>query len=155
MEIDGEVTLQQEWVREQLLNKVFNIPRANCMTFEEDQDEQENEGQLIREEINGIPVVFLATEELDVEDKRGRPIEDEGEKENKRPRTKEPVRRSPRTSKRALTVPPNSTTNKEKLWATLKESVNLEKLSNKTLDAPVPGVTVRELLSISSDLIQQ
>ena len=100
-------------------------------------------------------MVFLATEEADVEEKRGRPIEDEGETENKRPRIREPVRRSPRTSKRAPTVPPNRTTNKENLWATLRESVNLEELSKRTLDAPVPGVTVREPLSISPDLIQQ
>ena len=135
VEIDGKVTWQQEWVREQLLKKESSMPRANFVTFEEDQDEQEIECQLIREEINGIPVVFLATEEADVEGKRGRPIEDVGEKENKRPRTREPVKRSPRTNKRALTVPPNRATNKEKLWATLRESVNLEELSKRTLDA--------------------
>jgi len=41
------------------------------------------------------------------------------------------------------------------MWNTLRESVNIGELSKRTLDAPVPGVTVRELLSISPDLIQQ
>ena len=125
VEIDGKVTWQQEWVGEQLLKQESNMPRAKCVTFEEDQDEQENECQLIGEEINGVPVVFLATEVADVEETRGRPIEDVGEKENKSPRTREAVRRSPRTNKSALMVPPNSSTNKDKLWPTLRELVNL------------------------------
>jgi len=33
--------------------------------------------------------------------------------------------------------------------------VDIGKLSRRTLDTPVPGVTVRELLSISPDMIQQ
>jgi len=33
--------------------------------------------------------------------------------------------------------------------------VDIGELSRRTLDAPVPGVTVRELLSISPDMIQQ
>ena len=65
------------------------------------------------------------------------------------------MRRSPQTNKRALTVPLNRKTNKDKLWATLRKSVNLEELSKSTLDTPVHGVTARELLSISYDLIQQ
>ena len=89
--------------------------RGNCVTFEEDKDEQENQCQLSRWEINRVPVVFLATEEADVEEKRGRLIQDVSEKENKRPRTREPVKRSPRTNKRAVTVPSNRSTNKDKL----------------------------------------
>ena len=54
----------------------------------------------------------------------------------------------------AVTIPPNKP-RQDKLWATLRESVNLYELSKKTLDSPVPGVTLRELLSISLDLIQQ
>ena len=129
--------------------------RTNCVTIEEGQDKQENKCQLIREEVNKVLVVFLATEEEDVEEKRGRPIEDEGGKENKRLRTRELVRRSPRTNKLALTVPLNRTTNKDQLWATLRKSVNLAELSKSTLDTPVPGVIARKLLSISHDLIQQ
>jgi len=43
----------------------------------------------------------------------------------------------------------------EKIWNQLRESIDIGELSKRTLDAPVPGVTVRELLSISPDLIQQ
>ena len=83
------------------------------------------------------------------------PIEDVGDKKNKRPRTREAVRRSPRTNKRALTVPLNRSTNKDKLWSRLRELLNLEEFSKRTLDAPVPVVMVRELLCISPHLIQQ
>jgi len=41
------------------------------------------------------------------------------------------------------------------MWNMLRQSVNIGELSKRTLDAPVPRVTVRELLSISLDLIQQ
>ena len=80
MEIDSKVIWQQEWVREQLLKKESNMHKANCVTFVEDRDEQKNECQLIREEMNGVPVEFLVTEEADVEEKRGRPIKDVGDK---------------------------------------------------------------------------
>ena len=80
VEIDGKVTWQQEWVRGQLWKKESDMLRANCMTFEKDQNDQENKCELIREEINRVPVVFLAIEEANVEEKRGRPIEDVGEK---------------------------------------------------------------------------
>ena len=131
------------------------MPRANCMTFEKDQDEQENGCQLIRKKINGVPVVFLVTEESDVEEKKGRPIQDVAEEERKRPRTREPARRSSQTNQRALTVPPNRSTNKDMFWATLTQSVNLEELSERTLYVTVLGVMVRDLLSILPHLIQQ
>ena len=86
-------------------------------------------------------------------------MNDEEDKEKKRPKVRDfpPVsRKTPRNKEkeRAVTVPPNKP-RQDKLWATLRESVNLDELSKRTLDAPVPGVTVRELLSISPDLIQQ
>jgi len=37
----------------------------------------------------------------------------------------------------------------------LQDSVNISELSRQTLDASAPEVTVRELLSISSDMIQK
>jgi len=43
----------------------------------------------------------------------------------------------------------------DKMWSTLRESVNIGELSKRTWVAPVPGFIVRELLSISPDLIQQ
>ena len=51
----------------------------------------------------------------------------------------------------AVTIPPNKP-RQDKLLATLRKSVDLDELSKRTLDAPVPGVTVRELLSISQTL---
>ena len=65
-------------------------------------------------------------------------------------------RKTPRNKEkeRAVTVPPNKP-RQDKLWATLRESINLDELIKRTFDALVPGVTVRELLSISPDLIQQ
>lgn len=153
-EENGKIVWQQEWVREQLLKKESVMPRANCVTVEEE-DEDDSDCQLVKEEINGIPVVYIATEEADVEEKRGRSLSDEGDKENKKPRTAGPVaRRTPKILKRGISTPPIKP-RQDKLWATLRESVNLEELSKRTLDAPVPGVTVRELLSISPDLIQQ
>jgi len=37
----------------------------------------------------------------------------------------------------------------------LRGTVNIDELTKRTLDAPVPGVTVRDLLSISPEMIQQ
>ena len=136
------------------------MARANCMTVEEEDETMNSACQLVEEEINGIPVVFIATEEADVEDKRGRSMNTEGNKEKKRPKVRDfpPVsRKTPRNKEnkeRTVTVPPNKP-RQDKLWATQRESVNLDELSKRTLDAPVAGVTVRKLLSISPDLIQQ
>jgi len=43
----------------------------------------------------------------------------------------------------------------EKVWNTLRKSTNIREISKRTLDAPVPGVIIRELLLISPDLSQQ
>ena len=136
------------------------MARANCMTVEEEDETMNSACQLVEQEINGIPVVFIATEEADVEDKRGRSMNTEGNKEKKRPKVRDfpPVNRKTLRTKEnkeiAVTVPPNKP-RQDKLWATLQESVNVDEHSKSTLDTPVPGVTVRELLSISPDLIQQ
>ena len=133
---------------------------ANCVTVGEEDETMDSACQLVEEEINGIPVVFIATKEADVEEKRGRSMNDEGNKEKRRLKVRDfpPVsRKTPlneENKERAVTAPPNKP-RQDKLWATLRESVNLDKLNKRTLDAPVPGVTVRELLSISPDLIQQ
>ena len=50
------------------------MARANCVTVEEEDETMDSAWQLVEEEINGIPVVFIATEEADVEEKRGRSI---------------------------------------------------------------------------------
>ena len=44
---------------------------------------------LVEEEINGIPVGFIATKEANVEEKQGRSMNDEGNKEKKRPKVKD------------------------------------------------------------------
>ena len=133
---------------------------ANCVTVEEEDETMDSACQLVEEEINGIPVVFIATEEADVEEKRGRSMNDKGNKEKRRLKVRDfpPVSRKTPLNKenkeRAVTAPPNKP-RQDKLWATQRESVNLDELSKRTLDAPVAGVTVRKLLSISPDLIQQ
>ena len=70
------------------------MPRANCVTVEEEDETMDSVCQLVEEEINWIPVVFIATEETDVEEKRGRSMNDEENKEKKRPKVRDfpPVR---------------------------------------------------------------
>ena len=53
------------------------MARANYVTVEEEYETMDSACQLVEEEINGIPVVFIATEEADVEEKRGRSMNDE------------------------------------------------------------------------------
>ena len=158
VEIEGKITWQQDWVKQQLWEKESEIARVNCVTVEEDET-IDRVCRFVEEEINGIPVVFIATKEADVQEKRGRSMNDEGDKEKKRPKVRDfpPVSRKTPCNKeqeRAVTLPPNKPC-QNKLWATLREFVNLDELSKRTLDAPVPEVTVRELLSISPDLIKQ
>ena len=66
-----------------------------------------------------------------------------------------PAKRTPKILKRGVLTPPPNKLKQDMLWATLRESVNFEELSKRTLDAPVQGVMVIELLSISPELIQQ
>ena len=87
-------------------------------------------------------------------------MNDKGNKEKKRHKVRDfplvsgKIPRNKDNQERAVTILPNKP-RQDKLWATLQESVNLDELSKRTLDALVPEVTVRELLSISPDLIQQ
>ena len=64
------------------------------MTVEEEDETMDSACQLVEEEINEIPVVFIATEEADGEEKRGRSMNDEGNKEKKWPKVRDfpPVR---------------------------------------------------------------
>ena len=78
-------------------------------------------------------------------------MNDEEDKEKKSPKVRDyaPLsRKTPRNKEkeRAITVLPNNP-HQDKLWVTLRESVNLDEVSKRTVEAPVPGVTVRELLS--------
>ena len=126
--------------------------QEHCVIVEEKEDD--SDCTIVKKEINGIPVVYLATEEGLVEEKRGRTLAEHDNKENKKPSTKEPRRTPSWTRTTTTTLPSPSKPSKEKLWSTLRETVNLYELSKRTLDAPVLGVTVQELLSISQDLMQ-
>ena len=44
------------------------MAQTNCVSVEED-EAIDNVCQFVEEEINGIPVVFIATEEADLEEK--------------------------------------------------------------------------------------
>jgi len=118
----------------------------------------------ILEEINGEKVIYKPSRE---EEKRARESWDEGDKNDAKRKSFSPEN-SPKILKRDKPLrqpayekqvekhdekPPRP--QHDKMWSTLRESVDIGELSKRTLDAPVPGVTVRELLSISPDLIQQ
>ena len=84
VEIEGKITWQQDWMKQQLLKKESEMARGNCVTVEEEDEAMDSACQVVEEEIDGIPVVFIATEEADVEEERGRSMNDEGNKEKKR-----------------------------------------------------------------------
>ena len=48
--------------------KESEMAQTNCVSVEED-EAIDNACQFVEEEINGIPVVFIATEEADLEEK--------------------------------------------------------------------------------------
>ena len=56
-------------MKQQLSKKESGMARANCVTVEEEDETMDSACQLVKEEINGIPVVFIATEEADAEEK--------------------------------------------------------------------------------------
>ena len=77
VEIKGKITWQQDWVNQQPLKKESETYWANCVTVEEADETMDSACQLVVEEINGIVCVFICTEEADVEEKRGRSLNDE------------------------------------------------------------------------------
>jgi len=103
-EVNGKMKWQKEWVREQQ----SQMPRALCITVENNRDK--------------------------------------------------PMRQSPKRVERhdEKTVEKLEKRHQhEKMWNTLRESTDIGEISKRTLDTRVPGVTVRELLSISPDMSQQ
>ena len=99
----------------------------------------------------------------DGKEKRTHDIWDDGDRDNTKRKVLSPEEKPERILKhekpvRDLTKPTVEKADKkpqhEKMWSQLRESIDIGELSKRTLDAPVPGVTVRELLSISPDLIQ-
>ena len=95
------------------------MARANCMTVEEEAETMESACQLVEEEINRIPVVFIATEEADVEEKRERSMNNEGNKEKKRPKVRDCAPVSQKT-------PPNK--EKERAVTVLANKLRQDKL---------------------------
>jgi len=144
---------QKDWVHEKLLAKesempkILSIMRENMTSVVYD----------ILEQMNGEEVVYKPF--WDIEEKRTRDTEDEGDHpDTNRPAFSPPMKilkhdkplRHPASDEKHEKRPPT-----EKIWNTLWDSVDIGELSRRTLDALVPGVTVRELLSISPDMIQQ
>jgi len=114
----------------------------------------------ILEQMNGEEVVYKLFWDVEVEEKHTRDTWDEGD----HPDTKRPAFYPPTKilkCEKPLRHPAGEHEEKhekrpqpEKMWNTSRDSVDIGELSRRTLDAPVPGVTVRELLSISPDMIQ-
>jgi hypothetical protein len=98
-----------------------------------------NTGIEEQEEINGEPVVYVAVREAGVAEKRVHKKGDEGD--NERGGQEKSVQKEQES--------------RGNLWNSLRESVDIEELVNRTLETPVPGITVKHLLSISPEMIQQ
>jgi len=116
----------------------------------------------ILEEMNGEEVIYKPFWEADIEEKRSRDIRGDGDRSDTKrkalsPGTPTEILKRDRPVRDS--AKPDEKLEKqhqhEKMWSQLRESIDIGELSKRTLDALVPGVTVRELLSISPDLIQQ
>jgi len=148
---------QKDWVHERLLAKESEIlPKVQCVMGDNTTKTVVHD---ILEQMNGEEVVYKLF--WDVEEKRARDTWDEYDHpDTKRPAFSPPTKILKRD--KPLRQPAGEHEEKhekrpqpEKMWNTLRDSVDISELSRRTLDAPVPGATVRELLSISPDMIQQ
>jgi len=145
---------QKDWVHEKLLAKESEMqPKIPSITGENTMGIVHN----IQEQINGDEVVYQPFWDVEIEEKRARDTWDEGDHpEKKRPAFSPPTKILKRD--KPLRQPAGKHEEKrpqlEKMWNTLRDSVDIGELSRRTWDAPVPGVIVRELLSISPDMIQ-
>jgi len=145
-------------VHEKLLAKESEMqPKIHSITGENTMGMVHN----IQEQMNGEEVVYKRFWDVEIEEKRARDTWDEGDHpEKERPAFSPPTKIL--KCDKPLRHPAGEHEEKhekcpqpEKMWNTLRDSVDIGVLSRRTLDAPVPGVTVRELLSISPDMIQQ
>jgi len=84
-------------------------------------------------------------------------VRDRGDEGDNNQRTKQLVNpdRPPKILKREEKSNKENQPKEEKLWNSLRGTVNIDELTKRTLHAPVPGVTVRDLLSISPEMIQK
>jgi len=131
--------------------------KAQCVTIETNTNDM-NTNELM----NGKEMIYKPFWEADVEEKRTCDIWDDGDRDDTKWKALSLEEKPKKILKRErpvrdLTKPVVEKTKPqyEKMWNQLRESIDIGELSKRTLDAPVPGVTVRELLSISPDLIQQ
>ena len=101
VEIESKIIWQQDWVKQHLLKRECEMGRSNCVTVEEEDETMDSACQLVEEEINGIPVGFIATKEANVEEKQGRSMNDEGNKQKKRLKVRDfpPVSRKTQRNK--------------------------------------------------------
>jgi len=154
-EVDRKIIWQKDWVREKLLAKERDLQsKAQYVTVETNPNEL----------MNGDEVIYKPFWEPDMFEKQTCNIWDDGDRDNTKWKALSSEKKPKRILKREkpvrdLTKPAVEKADKkpqhEKMWNQLRESIDIDELSKRTLDAPVPGVTVRELLSISLDLIQQ
>ena len=157
-EVNGKMIWQKDWVREKLLAKESDLQsKAQCVTVETNTNDT-NTNELMNVE----EVIYKPFWEADVEEKRTRDIWDDGDRDDIKRKALSPEEKPKRILKRErpvkdLTKPVVEKTKPqhEKMWNQLRESIDISELSKRMLDTLVPGVTVRELLSISPDLIQQ
>jgi len=155
-EIEGKMKWQKDWVHERLLAKESEIPKVHSIMGD-------NTTKIvvhnILEQMNGEEVVYKPFWDVKVEEKHARDTWDKGDHPNiKRPafspptkilKHDKPLRHPAAEHEEKHEKRPQP----EKMWNTSRDSVDIGKLSRRTLDASVPGVTVRELLSISPDMI--
>ena len=156
-EVGGVIKWQKEWVHEYLKMKESEIPKIQCITME---TEGKGAACNMMEKMNGENVIYMQSREMEVDEKSVRESCHEGEKETEwqalTPENPPKIlrRNKPQVIQPAAERSPRPAQH-EKMWNMLRKSVNIGELSKRTLDAPVPEVTVRELLLISLDLIQQ
>jgi len=157
-EIEGKMKWQKDWVHERLLAKESEMPKVQYVTGDNTTKTMVYD---ILEQMNGEEVVYKLFWDMDIEEKRARDMEDEGDHPDTKcpafsPPTKilkrdKPLRQLAGEHEEKHEKRPQP----EKMWNTLRDSVDIGELRRRTLDAPVPGVRVRELLSISLDIIRQ
>jgi len=155
-EVEGRIKWQKEWVQKQMLMKEGNLSHAQTMFVEDFKAGVSCNVVEEAEKINGEAVVYKASKELEaeVEEKRVRDRGDEGDNNQRTMQLFNPDR-PPKILKRGEESNKENQPKQEKVWNSLRGTVNIDELTKRTLDAPVPGVTVRDLLSISPEMFQQ
>ena len=155
-EVEGGIKWQKQWVQDHMLMKERNLFHVQTMFVEDSNAGVSCNVVEEAEKINGEPVVYKASKELEVEVEEKR-VRDRGDEGDNNQRTKQLFNpdRPPKILKRGEKSNKENQPKQEKLWNSLRGTVNIDELTKRTLDAPVPGVTVRDLLSISPEMIQQ